>query len=252
MNKDLSQIIDLMIGFIAEHGFCAVEGDEAHFKNETKDFAIEFNTAKSVFNLKIADIKDGETGEYAVASSWLFEDNHRADDIKTIAKDFEEVLFNNMGLIRKKVNGVEEVQMPEKAVAGTTPNIMGFTQKFLAFFPQYKDAYKQNVADYGEFLYVEFYKTAGVEKLKELKNDTSKNKKQLTKYLNLLGDMFEEADSTVGAVITSVIIAGAFLGNIEEYESLKEYFGDHKELYNAGRHSAILATTNKKAKSLFN
>lgn len=252
MVKNLKQIIDLMGGFTVEHGFKPVENEIGHFKNETKDFLIEFNAGKRVFTLKIADIKDGETDDYTVASTWLYDDNHRDDDIKTIAKDFEEVLFKNMGLVRKKVNGIEEVQMPEKTITGQTPNIMGFTQKFLAYFPQYRDEYKQNVATYGEFLYLEFYKKAGVEKLAELSADVKNNKKALTKYINLLGDMFEDGDSNVGAVITSVIIAGAFIGKIAEYEALKEMFDNHKELYNAGRHSIMLATSNKKVRSLFN
>lgn len=247
MVKELKQIVDNMNNFLVEQNFKQVENEIGHYKNETKDFVIEFDNTKKLFVLNIADISNGETGAYKTVSTWLFDETHRDDDTVTIAKDFEDVLFKNLGLVRKKVNGVESVQLPGKTLAGQTPNIQGFTQKFLSIFPQYKDAYKENVAYYGEFLYVEFFKVYGVEKFKELLENKTANKKQLNKYLDLLGTMFEEGDSTVAAVITSVIVAGTFVNNYSEYESLHdEIVSKHKEFYNAARHSILLAMKDKK------
>lgn len=251
MVRDLKLIIENMEEFLKEHNFAQVENEIGHYKNDSKDFLIEFNSGKNLFTLNVADIINGETEQYVTVSTWLYDENHREDDVKTIAKDFEDILFKNLGLVRKKVNGVESVQLPNKTITGQTPNIEGFTQKFLTIFPQYKDAYKQSVATYGEFLYVDFYKQYGVEKMKELLKDTNANKKQLAKYFDMLGNMFEEADATVGAVITSVIIAGAFIDNISKFEELHEMFKDHKELYNAGRHSIMRAASNNKMRLLF-
>lgn len=251
MVKELKQIVDNMAEFLNEQNFVQVENEVGHYKNDKKDFVILFDTAKKLFTLNIADIENGEVGSYSTVSTWLFDETHREDDTKTIAKDFCDVLFKNLGLVRKKINGVESVQLPGKTLTGQTPNIEGFTGKFLSIFPQYKEEYKQNVAKYGDFLYVEFYKTYGVEKLKELLSDKKANKKQLSKYLDMLGNMFEEGDSTVSAVITSVIIAGAFLDNYSEYEQLHdEIVEKHKEFYNAGRNSILLAIKDKKLRGV--
>lgn len=246
MVNELKEIITNMQSFLGEYGFKPVEDELGRFANDKKDFVIRYDNAKKLFTLNIADVTDNEIGEYKTASTWLFDDTHRADDTATIAKDFEDVLFKSLGLVRKKVNGVEEVQLPTKTLAGQTPGIEGFTQKFLTIFPQYKDAYKENVAEYGEFLYVEFFKNYGVEKLEELIADPQKNKKQLSKYFDMLGKMFEDGDSTVASVITTVIMAGTFLDKPQEFENFKDQLAEHKELFNASKHSIQIASKNKK------
>ena len=150
--KYTNEIISAMHDFLNENGF-AIE--EASFKKDSRVFSVEYNEPKKEFVLSAADIsEDGEKGVSAVLSTWFFDEaDHGANDIACIANDFTELVAASIGVELKtaSINSIE-VAMPEKNLAGTEPGIEAFTQKFLAMFPQYKDAYKEMIAKYGDFL----------------------------------------------------------------------------------------------------
>ena len=140
--------------------------------------------------------------------------------------------------------------MPKKAEAGAEPNIEAFTQKFLAMFPQYKETYKAEVAKYGEFLYVDFFKKYGIEKMNELLADESKNKKQLAKYWKMLGEMHYEGDSNVGDLICTVIIGGSFFNDPAKFNEIAEkYLEDFPFLKAASKAAVINFKKNKKLRN---
>lgn len=249
--KYTNEIISAMHDFLNENGF-AIE--EASFKKNSRVFSVEYNEPKKEFVLSATDIsEDGEKGASAVLSTWFFDEaDHGANDIACIANDFTELVAASIGVELKtaSINSIE-VAMPEKNLAGTEPGIEAFTQKFLAMFPQYKDAYKEIIAKYGDFLYVEFYKNYGIAKMKELMENENANKKQLVKYFKMLGDMHYEGELILGDIICSVILAGAFGNDPAAFEAAAEkYLEDYPFLKSAGRAAVKNYKSNKKLRAI--
>lgn len=247
----LKEVCDAMSPFMSEHGFSSKNQDTGCFVGSSKAYKVSYDDGRSEFVLSAAPIgEDGTEPDFSPLTSWYFnEEDHGDKDTACIAEDFVNAIAADNGIkLVRSVKGVEEVALPSKAALGTAPGIEAFTQKFLAMFPQYKDAYKENVAKYGEFLYVDFFKRYGVEKMRELMKDEQKNKKQLTKYWNMLGNMHYEGELIVGDLICAVIIAGSFGEDPAAYDAAAEkYLGDYPFLKTAG---AAAARNYKKDKKL--
>lgn len=245
--KYTTEIVKELTPFLAENGFVL---DGTSFKKDSRIFNVKYEDAKREFVLSAADVaEDGEAGVFSVLSTWFFDEaDHGANDTKCIAADFTEVIAASVGvkLPTASINAVE-IAMPEKNAAGTEPGIEAFTQKFLAMFPQYKDAYKEMLAKYGDFLYINFYKTYGVEKMKELLANEAANKKAIAKYFTMLGDMHYEGELILGDIICSVILAGTFGNDPAAFEDVAEkYLADYPFLKTAGRAAVKNYKSNKK------
>lgn len=243
----MGEIVSALNEFLLSQGFVA-EGDTIGcFKNDKKAIKILYDEGKKQFILQCADLaEDGSKGEYRNISNWLFDDNHSANDTKIIAEDFNLSLSQELGIIKPKAKRVGDVALPSKAEVGATPGIQAMTQKFLALFPQYKDTYKEHVAQNGEYLYVDFLKKTAAVKLHELAMNKSANKKQLIKYFDMLDEMYTDGDKTVSNVVVGVIIAGAFKDDISLFESCYEFMDECPYIKTAGKHILELVRHNKK------
>lgn len=237
--KYISELNGLLYEFLNSNGFSSKGQDTGFYKGEEKIYKVSYDEAGKEFSISAATIvADEESASFKVLSSWLFdEENHGPKDISLIAEDFISTVAAEEGIKLSSSNAVdiENVALPEKAAQGEEPGIEAFAQKFLALFPQYKDNYKEMIAKYGDFLYVEFFKTYAVEKLCELKADEVKNKKALKKYWDMLGHMHYEGEQIVGDIICAVIIAGSYKGDTAAFSASAEAFlGDYPFLKTAG------------------
>ncbi len=246
--KFFNEIVSFMSKTIATYNFAPVEGEDYTFKGETKAFKIIYDETKQ-FCLQIADVNEGETGEYSNKAAWLFDENHSAKDTLVIAEDFEETILKELGVKKQAARTGGEVALPNKTVAGQAPNIEGFTQKILAIFPEFKDAYKADLAENGEYLYVDFLKTKIVPKLREVVN--SGNKKQISKIMDMLGKMYYEGDTTVSNVVIGVIIAGTFKDDAEGFERCAGAMDNYPYLRSAGQQILKCIKQNKKYAAVF-
>lgn len=229
----------LLSEFMNSNGFSSEGQDTGYYRSEAKVYKVAYDEALKEFSIASAQIiADEEPTSFKTLSAWLFdEENHGAKDISCISEDFIAAVAKeeHIKLAAASVPGAENVALPEKGAVGEDPGIEAFTQKFLAMFPQYKDSYKNNVAKYGDFLYVEFFKTYGVEKMCELKTDEVKNKKALKKYWDMLGSMHYEGEQIVGDVICAVIIAGSYKGDTAAFTaSAEQFLSDYPFLKTAG------------------
>lgn len=245
----------LLSEFMNSNGFSSKEQDTGFYSSEEKIYKVAYDAERKEFSLSSAAIiTDEESASYKTLSVWFFdEDNHGAKDIACISEDFISTVAAEEGikLATSSAHGAENVALPEKAVGGEDPGIEAFTQKFLALFPQYKDNYKEMVAKYGDFLYVEFYKTYAVEKLCELKADEVKNKKTLKKYWDMLGDMHYEGEQIVGDIICAVIIAGSYKGDAAAFTaSAEKFLVDYPFLKTAGLAAVNNYKSDKKLREL--
>lgn len=215
------------------------------------DFAIkiDYDEDASLINLKGAKAQEGEQLEFITLSQYLFDSTHSSRDLKAVALDFEDTLRSELG--EKKTVERKRVALPTRAAAGETPTIEAFTKGFLDIFPQYRDAYRDMLSEQGSFLYVDFYKTYGVEKMLELASGKGTDK-QLGKYLTFLGKYYAEGDKYVVAVITSVIFAGSFYNNRALFdEVVAPRIKDIKYLNTAAVNAVDYAAKSKKLQAVF-
>ncbi len=238
--KYIKELNDSINPFFNNNGFSSENQDTGIYKGENKIYKISYESEIKQFVLSSAPIiTDDADANYTALSTWYFdEDNHGPKDIQCIADDFIATAAKNEG-IKLAASGItadlSEIALPERSKDGDEPGIEAFTQKFLALFPQYKDTYKESIAIYGDFLYVDFFKTYGVEKMNELLADEGKNKKQLKKYWDMLGDMHYEGETIVGDLICAVILAGSFKGDSFKFREVAEkYLSDYPFLKTAG------------------
>lgn len=247
----LKEVTNVLDEFMESNGFSSKDQDSGVYKGEFKTYRVAYNDDKKEFTVSVTP---SDVENYTVLSSWYFdENNHGAKDSLCIGEDFLEAVAKDAGVkVVKTADGsTKDIVMPEKAAVGTEPTIEAFTQKFLAMFPQYKDPYKEMVAKYGDFLYVEFFKRYGVEKMQELMADETKNKRQLTKYWNMLGDMHYEGELVVGDLICVVILTGAFGKDPAKFDAAADkYLAEYPFLKASAKASVHDYKNNKKLRKI--
>ncbi len=149
----------------------------------------EFNTiSRSLFELDSATEKDAKSAS-----------NEARDEIERLFKS------------RKKVD-LDKVKMPKSVSRTKAKNgIVSYdadslANRFGSLYPEYKNAIKQNVADYGTFLPETFFMEIGTPKVLDvIQNGTADEQKKLFK---MLGEVYEDGTNEVQDII-GVTILGA-------------------------------------------
>lgn len=217
------------------------------YKNETKTVKVCFDEESKLFSLWVADVTDGEMGEFSVLSSWLFEDDQTAKDAAAVGVDFADTLRSHMGLKKTTRDLSANIALPtfEKGDAVTVTTL---TQKLLAIFPEYKDTYKASVAKYGKFLYQDFFMTNFVPSIKVLLSGKAANKKPIKKLFDMLSELYVEGDGeTVDQIIA--IIAAAIYDNDEYIAIFKEYTEGNEHLQKSVEELLVFIKNNKKLRA---
>lgn len=249
MFKYYDKLIELLQPFFSEVGLKAAE--DGIFLKDGFAAKIDYIEESSVLELKGAKPEEGAQLEFITLSQYLFDDTHTERDLKSVAIDFEETLRTELG-VKKAIKSTQKVAMPTKAAAGETPTIEAFTKVFLDICPQYRDAYKEMMTNVGSFLYVDFYKKYGVERMLELAKGAKDTEKALGKFLNFLNKYYVEGDKSVVATITTVIFGGSFWNEVELYKTVVEpKLTEYTYLSKAATASVEYAAKNKKLQAVF-
>ena len=214
------------------------EGDI--FKNDQNAVKIEYNEATKQFELLLATVTDGAVSDFSVISSWLFDETQNEKDALAVGVDFADTLRGKLGL--KKERGTVAAQLPV-AEKNDSATILALTQKLLAVFPQYKDAYKASVEKYGKFLYLDFYTENFVPAAAALID--SGNKKQIQKLFDMLAEMYVSGNSETVDAIVAIICAVQFQ-NESRAATVAEQLADNTHLKTAVREFSAALSKNKK------
>ena len=78
-------VIGEMKAFLDENGF---KGEDGIFTNDAKSLKVEYDEEKTLYKLFVADITDGNTGEYSLCSSYLFDEKSNKGDAVCVGIDF--------------------------------------------------------------------------------------------------------------------------------------------------------------------
>lgn len=209
------------------------------FKNENKAVKVYFNEQVKQFVLEVADVTDGTVGEFSVINTWLFDETQTERDAAAVGTDFADSLRQNLGVKKAKTNTQVELPSSEKNNAG---NITGLTQKLLAVFPQFKEEYKQTVAENGKFLYLNFYMVNFVPAIKNML--ATGTKKQVKKLLDMLNETYVAGNGeTVDAVVA--LICAAIFENEQNTQKVMEHLSENKHLKTAVSELLIIIKKNK-------
>ncbi|MBO5105889.1 MAG: hypothetical protein J6C29_03225 [Clostridia bacterium] len=224
----LEKILEQLSGIIETAGFKANE-DKTEYKNEKVAFKIGHDEEKKLLLLDIAQIgENGEVGEYSNASSWLFENPEELRDAESAGMDFFDTLKGKIGMKGTRINKNGEIAMPSKEKSGNSFNVEAFCAKMLAIYPQLKEEYKNHIAEYGSFLYIDFFKTHIVPQIEKLLDEN--NKKSLKKVFPVLDDVYVNGDRTVQNVVVGVVLCGAVKDNESRYQAAMEAMAEHQFL----------------------
>lgn len=189
--------------FIEEQGF--VSNEHGIYANAQKAFEVRYDDACQMYILSVADVReDNSYSEYKELNAWLFDDSQTAKDAESVGIDFVNSLNKELGIKAKRAN--VSVELPTANKSGSM-NVTGFTKKMLDVFPALKDEYKNYIAKYGNFLYLNFFGEYLVPCLKKL--FTEGNKKQMKKLYDVLGDAYVKGDKETVNVIVAVLCAAA-------------------------------------------
>lgn len=225
--------------------------EDGCFLKDDISFAVKYDENAKTFNLVCKEKnEDGESESNL--SVWLFDENHRKKDAETIGEDFSDCIRKKLGITKSRpVAAAADVALPSsKSKKDGALTMEQFTQRFLAVYPQYKDDYKENMAVWGSFMPVEFYRTRGAEKLRELAQ--SGNKKQLDKMFSMLNEFYCQGDRVVADTIMALFFGGAFYNDKELFNTVAGAMEEYPFLKSGATEIVAVAAKNKKFKALFN
>lgn len=219
-----------------------------YFTNGKKAFMIDYDEDKKLIYLKAAQLEEDKGVEWHEVSSWLFDENTDDRDKETIKNDFSDSCLEQIGA-KASVTGIKKVEMPSKKKKADTIDIESFSARFLAMFPDYKDAYKENVSKYGEFLYDDFFSKYGTKAIDDVFNEG--NKRHISKYFELLNLAYVNGEQSVSSTVVYSILCTKLFSDKPCEKEIEAQLEKHPYLNNAVRHSkSILSSESKRAKYL--
>lgn len=226
-NRYYDSVIKEMKPFFDEAGFVLREG--GFFLAETKAAKVEYNDGSQSYELLVADVEEGNVGEFSKITSWLFDDSQTEKDAESVGIDFVDTLRKNMGIKVKRTATGTNIELPSASKSGSM-DIGGFAKKVLDVFPAFKDEYKAHVAKYGNFLYMSFFADTLVPQIKGIL--TEGNKKSLKKLYDLLDTAYNTGNGE-----TSNIVVASISAAVCKDEDLKakamEFLSEDKHLKNS-------------------
>ena len=226
-NRYYDSVIKEMKPFFDEAGFVLREG--GFFLAETKAAKVEYNEAAQSYELFVADVEEGNVGEYSKITSWLFDDSQTEKDAESVGIDFVDTLRKNMGIKVKRAATGTNIELPTANKSGSM-DISGFSKKVLDVFPAFKDEYKAHVAKYGNFLYMSFFAETLIPQIKGILAEG--NKKSLKKLYDLLDTAYNTGNGETSNIVVACISA-AVCKDEELKAKTMEFLGEDKHLKNS-------------------
>ena len=172
---------------------------------------------------------DGKPEEFQNLSTYLFEDETYLKDATCAGLDFADTIRTKCGYKRNTRQITGTIAVPKGKSEGN--NIDTYTGKILAVYPEHKQDYQAHMAKYGKFLYVDFYATIIAPTVKKVFESGAK--KQISKIVEVLDEMYCKGDKICGDIAVGIVLCGAADFDPQMAENIKTALQDHKYLKNA-------------------
>ncbi len=230
-------VIGEMSAFLEQNGFKEKEGC---FVNDTKALKVEYDEEKSIYKLLIADITEDGIGEYALVSSYLFDEGQNKKDAACVGIDFVDEAKKALG-IKETKKRISVSELP--SANSNTVNTDVLTAKLLANYPDLKDIYKDYVNQKGKYLPLDFGTTYFVPEIRKTLDEN--NKKTVKKLMDVFADVFVAGDrASVNLVIA--LLASAIGKNADRFKAAADRLEDCTLLVDAVNQEIMLASKDRK------
>lgn len=214
----------------AELGFRKESEDDKAitFSGEKGIYRVSYDAGTSIMAFECA-YDNSDDAEFNTLSRSLFDtESYNERDAKSLANEINDEL-TSLFKSRKKVD-LEKVKMP-KAVSRTKAKngIISYdtdslANRFGALYPDMKDAVKENIVKYGEFLPETFFMEVGSARVIEIiASDSDTECKKLFKMLN---EIYEDGTNEVQDII-GVTILGEMKNDPKLMETADRYMSDY-------------------------
>lgn len=222
------------------------DNDSLVFSGEKGVYRLVFDSSNSIMSFECAYDTDAQEPEFNTLSRSLFDPvSYNEKDAKSLSNEIRDEL-TSLFMARKKVN-LDKVKMP-KAVSRTKAKngIISYdtdslANRFGTLYPDMKDAVKENIAKYGEFLPETFFTEIGTERVMDVIANGSET--EVKKLFKMLNEVYEDGTNEVQDIIGVTI-----LGEMKNDPKLMEVADKYMSEYMSGPVHEINKITSKKNK----
>lgn len=241
-NHYFENLIAEMKPLLDEQGFKSA--GEGIYQNDKKAVKIEYDEDKKMYRLFMAEVNGEETEEYVEVSAWLFDESQNAKDAASVGIDFCDTVRNKLGVKIKREVGAQ-VDLPTFSKDGAY-NVTAFAKKALDVFPALKDPYREHIAKYGNFLYIDFFGEYLVPELKKVYKEN--NKKTVKKVTEVAQSAYINGDRDVVDLLVALLSAAVAEDTVAA-ENLYASLGENKHFIQAVQSFSQNLIKSKKLKS---
>ncbi len=236
-NRFYDVIVEEMSVFFKENNFTEVGGI---FSNGQKAIKIEYDEARKIYNLFMADIKEDKIGEFSNISAFLFDDNHTKSDAVSVGIDFLDSAKKAMG-IKTGFKGSSTVDLP--TAQGEIITVSALTAKLLANYPELKDVYKAEVEEKGKYLYLDFSSRYFIPEIRKTLDQN--NKKAVKKLIDMFCEVFIEGDRSATNLVV-VMLAAAIGTSADRFKAATDKMEECQPLITSINNEISALVKNKK------
>lgn len=200
------------------------------YKGDKGTVRILFNENKFRFLSGDADASSIDDSDFKLASSYLFiPDEYDEKDVRSIVNEIAENLYetySKKAMAKKQASDIKAQATVTKSQVKSGSLLYDsatLAVRLSAIYPELKDYYKDNIAEYGEFLCEEFFN----DKAAPLIINTIKQNDQqkMKKIFSVLNEIYNDGSNEVQDVI-AVTILGKLNNDTELMHRILPYLGE--------------------------
>ena len=186
-----------------------------NFAGDKGTFKIEVSDRKIYLKCAAAQYENAVEEDFAQQSAGLFEEENITDkDIRYLSNEFNETITKIYGKGKKSQN--VKLPTPVSKSAARSGSVyfdtVTLASRMTAIYPECKDAYKENIERYGEFLPEDFF----LNHCNKYVIDTIRenNPQKMRKLFNCLNEIYNDGTNEVQSIIVITILGS--LNNDEQ------------------------------------
>lgn len=170
---------------------------------------IELFEGKISLFCSVAEAENAVEEDYKKVSTTLFNIETVDDkDIRYVVNEFCDCI-NDMYGKKEKSNKLPQPVSKAAAKSGAVYyDLVTLGNRFIQIYPDLREAYKQNIEKYGEFLADEFFTKYGNECFRATVK--SNNPQQMKKLFNMLNEVYNDGTNQVQSVIVVTILGSLY------------------------------------------
>lgn len=170
---------------------------------------IELFEGKIALFCSAAEAANAVDEDFKKLSTTLFDiDSVDERDIKYVVNEFCDCINDTYGKKERSKKLPQPVSKSAAKSGSVYYDLVTLGSRFVQICPDLKDAYKQNIEKYGEFLADEFFRTYGNESFRAIvkQNDPQ----QMKKLFNMLNEVYNDGTNQVQSVIVVTILGSLY------------------------------------------